>query len=193
MSNNNQLSNWWDESRLGNVESFGCIHHQLYPLLYRYIFKIIKDEDISQDLLQDVFVKLWERKETIGPIRFVKVYFFRTARSLAINHLKCLKNNNVPFEEGMEPDMAFSPEEVLVGNEHNAEVSKILTMALNTLPKRQREMIFLKYFDGWSYDEISAVTGINYQSVVNHVHRGIIQLRSGMVEMKPLQSCLLAG
>ncbi|MBD1362696.1 RNA polymerase sigma factor [Mucilaginibacter sp. ZT4R22] len=190
MSNNNQLSIWWDESRLGNVKSFGQIHHALYPSLYRYIFKIIKDDDICQDLLQDLFVKLWEKKEAIGAISFVKVYFFRTARSLTINHLKCIRNQNVPFEEGMEADFVFSQEEIVVKDESHSELSKMLTIALNTLPKRQREMIFLKYFDGWDYDEIAAVTGINYQSVVNHVHRGIVHLRNRTADKNSLNFLL---
>jgi len=50
------------------------------------------------------------------------------------------------------------------------------------LPRRQKEMIFLRYFDNWNYDQIAEVTGLQYQSVVNHVHRGINQLRVKLSE-----------
>ncbi|OCX52267.1 hypothetical protein BEL04_12380 [Mucilaginibacter sp. PPCGB 2223] len=101
---------------------------------------------------------------------------------MAINHLKNKHNQNVPLAEDMDVDVVFSHEEILVKKEHNLQMSHMLTTALNDLPKRQREMIFLKYFDGWKYEEIAQVTGINYQSVVNHVHRGILQLRTNMVD-----------
>ncbi|WP_139113025.1 RNA polymerase sigma factor [Mucilaginibacter sp. PPCGB 2223] len=182
MNINDQLSDWWNESLQGNIDSFGCIHCTLHASLYHYLIKILKDEDTCEDVLQDMFVKLWERKERLGPISFVKVYFFRCARSMAINHLKNKHNQNVPLAEDMDVDVVFSHEEILVKKEHNLQMSHMLTTALNDLPKRQREMIFLKYFDGWKYEEIAQVTGINYQSVVNHVHRGILQLRTNMVD-----------
>lgn len=182
MNINDQLSDWWNESLQGNVDSFGCIHCALYAPLYRYLIKILKDEDACEDVLQDLFVKLWERKERLGAISFVKVYFFRCARSMAINHLKNKHNQNVPLVEGMEVDVVFSQEEILVTKENKIQMTRMLTLALNDLPKRQREMIFLKYFDGWKYEEIAQVTGINYQSVVNHVHRGILQLRTSMID-----------
>jgi RNA polymerase sigma factor (sigma-70 family) len=189
---NSQLADWWNESRDGNVDSFGCIHCELYAPLYRYLIKIIKDEDACQDVLQDLFVKLWERKEKLGAISFVKVYFFKCARSMAINYLKNKHNQNVSFVEGMEADVVFSQEEILVKHENNSQAVRILTLALNDLPKRQREMIFLKYFDGWNYDEIAQVTGINYQSVVNHVHRGIVQLRTSLVDDRMFKTGCMA-
>ncbi|MES2276115.1 MAG: sigma-70 family RNA polymerase sigma factor [Bacteroidota bacterium] len=192
MNINTQLSTWWDESRDGNVASFGLIHHQLYPALNHYLLKIIKDDDICQDILQDLFIKLWERKAGFGPIQYVKVYFFRSARSMAINYLKSQKNHT-PLDDGhLAIDMEFSPEEVMVGLENDQAMNHLLASALNTLPKRQREMIFLKYFDGWNYDQIAEVTGIKYQSVVNHVHRAVIQLRQELTSDRQMQDCRIA-
>lgn len=193
MNKYDQLSGWWDESRQGNVTSFSYIHHHLYPILYHYVLKIIRDEDIADDILQDLFVKMWERKESFGAIYNVKVYFFKAARSMAINYIKSLKNHDSLTEDHQYIDIAFSQEDLLVNSENNAEVNRLLSVALNTLPVRQREMIFLKYFDGWNYDQIANVTGIKYQSVVNHVHRAILQLRSELTDCDKLQICRIAG
>ncbi len=192
MNKSDQLSQWWKESVQGNVASFSCIHHELYPMLYHYLLKIFKDEDISQDILQDLFIKLWERRATIGLIVNIKVYFFKSARSLAFNYLKCRKNQSVALTDDMDFDIEFSQEEILVNKENSAEINRMLTTALNTLPKRQKEMIFLRYFDGWDYDEIAEVTGIKYQSVVNNVHRGILQLRNELVSDVHFQNCRIA-
>ncbi len=192
MSKSIQLSNWWDESRHGNMSSFGQIHRNLYPLLYHYLLKIIKDEDTCQDILQDLFIKMWERKHHFGAIGNVKVYFFKSARSMAINYIKSHKNHDSLTDDHQCVDMVFSQEEILVNLENGRQVNRMLFAALNTLPSRQREVIFLKYFDGWNYDQIAEVTGIKYQSVVNHVHRAIIQLRSELVEDKQFQECRIA-
>ena len=189
MSNSNQLSHLWDESRRGNVEAFGAIHHELYPALLNYLLKIFKDEDISQDILQDLFVKFWERKETLGPIHNIKVYFFKAARSMAFNYLKSRKNQTLPLSDSMDIDLVFSQEDIQVTRESNLEVNRLLSVALNALPKRQKEMIFLKYFEEWNYAEIADVTGIKYQSVINLVHRGMLQLRSELADDRYFQRC----
>lgn len=192
MNKSNQLSGWWDESRQGNVASFGYIHHELYPMLFHYLLKIIKDEDICQDILQDLFIKMWERKENFGPICNIKVYFFKAARSMALNYIKSRKNHDSLTDDHQHIDIVFSQEEVIVNFENNSEVNRLLSTALNTLPGRQREMIFLKYFDGWNYDQIADVTGIKYQSVVNHVHRAILQLRTELTTDQQMRDCRVA-
>ncbi|WP_426581628.1 RNA polymerase sigma factor [Mucilaginibacter sp. R-33] len=182
MNNCNQLTTWWEEALHGNVKSFGRIHDELYSGLYFYLYKIIKDEDAAQDVLQELFIKMWERRITFGPIKNVKYYFFKSARSLAINFLKAARPEFVGLSASHDIDIVFSREDVLVLEETGREVEHMLALALNTLPKRQKEMIFLRYFDNWNYDQIAEVTGLQYQSVVNHVHRGINQLRIKLSE-----------
>ena len=172
-----QLAIWWEESRSGNVQSFELIHRRLYSGLYHYMLKIIKDDGATEDILKDLFVKLWERRERLGTITNVQVYFYKAARSMAINYIKSNKLKCVGDEEVC-VEIVFSHEEVVVLRENNVAKNKMLSDALNRLPKRQREILFLKYFDEWDYDHIADVTGIKYQSVVNHVHRAILQLRS---------------
>lgn len=184
MNNGNELTKWWEQTLVGDVKSFSRIHDTLYSPLYFYLFKIVKDEDAAQDILQDLFIKFWERKERFGPINNVKYYFFKSARSLAINYLKAYRPELLDLQNHKQVDVVFSTEDLLVSMEAGRETRQILAMALNTLPKRQKEMIFLRYFDEWNYDQIAEVTGLQYQSVVNHVHRGINQLRLKLTENK---------
>ncbi|MFC0518093.1 RNA polymerase sigma factor [Mucilaginibacter angelicae] len=184
MNNGIELTKWWEQTLVGDVKSFSRIHDTLYSPLYFYLFKIVKDEDAAQDILQDLFIKFWERKERFGPINNVKYYFFKSARSLAINYLKAYRPELLDLQNHKQVDVVFSTEDLLVSIEAGRETKQILAMALNTLPKRQKEMIFLRYFDDWNYDQIAEVTGLQYQSVVNHVHRGINQLRIKLTENK---------
>jgi RNA polymerase sigma-70 factor (ECF subfamily) len=184
MSNGTDLAKWWEQSLSGDVKSFGRIHDTLYSPLYYFLFKIVKDEDAAQDILQDLFIKFWERKERFGLITNVKYYFFKSARSQAINYLKTYRPEMLDLQKHKLVDVAFSAEEIIVNMESGHEAQQLLATALNGLPKRQKEMIFLRYFDDWNYDQIAEVTGLQYQSVVNHVHRGINQLRVTLAERK---------
>jgi len=192
MNKINQLSIWWDEARSGAVKAFGHIHHELYPLLYQYLLKILKDEDVCQDVLQELFIKMWERRERFGPIGNVRVYFFKAARSMALNYIKNHKSHDPLLDSHQYIDMVFSHEEIMVGIENNNEVNYRLSIALNSLPNRQKEMLFLKYFDDCDYAQIAEVTGIRYQSVVNHVHRAITQLRSELRTDHQIIACRVA-
>jgi RNA polymerase sigma-70 factor (ECF subfamily) len=192
MNMNDQLAIRWEKTRQGDVSEFGAIHQELYRVLYHYVLKITRDEIVSQDLIQELFIKMWERRERLGPIYNVKVYFFKAARSLALNYFKSQKNHLPIAEDQREIDLAFSQEEIWVNGENDIEFNRLLTLALNALPKRQKEMVHLKYFDGWTYEQIAEVTGINYQSVVNHVHRAMQQLRINLVDDKRVQSCRVA-
>jgi len=182
MNNCDELTKWWEETLNGDVQSFSRIHNTLYSALYYYLYKIVKDEDAAQDILQDLFVKLWERRQRLGPIRNVKYYFFKSARSLAITFIRCNKSESLHLNTGNQIDIVFSAEDILVDHEAGLEMKQMLSQALNTLPKRQKEMIFLRYFDNWGYDQIAELTGLRYQSVVNHVHRGINHLRFKLTE-----------
>jgi RNA polymerase sigma-70 factor (ECF subfamily) len=184
MNNGAELTKWWAQTLTGDVKSFSRIHDTLYSPLYFYLFKIVKDEDAAQDILQELFIKFWERKERFGPINNVKYYFFKSARSLAINYLKAYRPELLDLQNHKQVDVVFSAEDLIVNLENGMEARRLLAAALNALPKRQKEMIFLRYFDDWNYDQIAEVTGLQYQSVINHVHRGINQLRLKLSETK---------
>jgi RNA polymerase sigma-70 factor (ECF subfamily) len=166
MNNGAELTKWWAQTLTGDVKSFSRIHDTLYSPLYFYLFKIVKDEDAAQDILQELFIKFWERKERFGPINNVKYYFFKSARSLAINYLKAYRPELLDLQNHKQVDVVFSAEDLIVNLENGMEARRLLAAALNALPKRQKEMIFLRYFDDWNYDQIAEVTGLQYQSVI---------------------------
>jgi len=192
MNNSSQLTKWWEETLDGNARSFNCIHDNLYAGLFFYLLKIVKDEDAAQDILQELFIKLWERKERLGRITNVKYYFYKSVRSCAINYLKAARPELLDLQSYQCIDIEFSPEDIIVNRETGIQAQHLLASALNLLPKRQKEMIFLKYFDDWTYDQIAEATGLQYQSVVNHVHRGINQMRHIITENKRLAKPELA-
>jgi RNA polymerase sigma factor (sigma-70 family) len=96
---------------------------------------------------------------------------------MAFNQLKSAKIKSASLKHFIRPDVESSQEDILINEETNIQLQQQIARILNGLPKRQREILFLKYYDGWSYGQISEISGIKYQSVVNHVHRAVTQIR----------------
>nr|WP_294877309.1 sigma factor [uncultured Pedobacter sp.] len=82
-----ELAELWDNSVKGEQQSFALLHKSLYPYLFNYAVKRIKDEDVADDLLVDLFVKSWQNKLQIGSIADVKAYFHTSVRSMIINYV----------------------------------------------------------------------------------------------------------
>ena len=174
----NQLSELWNQVCAGEQKAYALLHHELYPGLFVYIRSILKDEDMANDLVQDLFIKLWVKKETIGKIENVKAYFYRTARSLSINLLRSLKMQQSRLTGFTDSEIQFSSEYLIIAEENNIALKKAVQQALNKLPSKQREIIYLSFFECLNYTQIVEITGIKYQSVVNHIYRAVRQLRA---------------
>lgn len=171
-------SELWVQAANGSPDAYALLHKALYASLYHYLLKMVKEEETANDIIQDVFVKIWTKKEQIGYIRNVKAYFFTVARSMAINHFRQQKIKTERLEEIHEVEIEFNHEDVIVATEANIELKQAVANALNNLPARQREIVYLKFYEDMDYYKIVEVTGIRYQSVVNHVFRAIQTLRS---------------
>ncbi len=173
-----QLSELWKHVCAGEQEAYALLHYELYPGLFAYTRSILKDEDMTNDLVQDLFVKLWVKKGSIGHIENVKAYFYRAARSLSINLLRSLKTQQSRLGNFSSDEIQFSMEDLIIAEEQNVSLKKAVHEALNKLPSKQREIIHLSFFESLNYNQIADITGIKYQSVVNHVYRAVQLLRA---------------
>jgi len=182
MSNTKELMELWQKACEGDQKAYAELHKNLYPGLFTYSVKILKDTELADDLLQDLFIKFWQNRIKIGSIAYVKAYFYRSARSIIINYLRSHKILETRKSKMPVPEMEFSQEEVILFTESDAKLKEQLANALNKLPARQREMIYMRFYENMDYMQITDICGIKYQSIVNHIHRGVQTLRKEMSE-----------
>lgn len=185
--NNNlpALSELWEAALNDDHRAYSLLYTNLCSALHSYLLQIVKDDELANDLLQELFGKLWHRRKQIGIVYNVKAYFFTALRSIAINHFRKVKFQTSKLEHFIQPEIDFSAEDILVSAEENVQFKYKMGVALNTLPARQREIIHLKYYEGMEYNKIAELTGIRYQSVINHVFRGLETLRA---EFRPYKT-----
>jgi len=172
-----ELSKLWDDVCNGNQGAYATLHTHLYPGLFIYAKGILKDEDQANDLLQDMFIKLWLKRTSIGKIENVKSYFYTSIRSIAFNYIRRTKLEDTKLASLIFADIQFSAEDIITERESNLKLKAVISNALNNLPSRQKEIIYLRFYESMDYNQIVDVTGIKYQSVVNHVHRAVQTLR----------------
>lgn len=167
----------WAGTLQGNQNDFAQLHTKLYPKLFTYGYKMLLDEDLTDDLLQDVFIKFWEQKEKIGEIKNVAGYFYRATRSSILNHIRHQKHRSTKLSLHTFSDAECSAEEVIVSGESEQHIKLMVGAALESLPKKQKEILKLKFFEDMEYVQIAELLDMRYQSVINTVYRATQVLR----------------
>lgn len=178
-TSNDSKENLWDEFLGGDLKALEQIFYTYYEDMYGYGLKLSTRPELTKDCIHELFVRLWERRESLSKVNSVKAYLLASLRR---SLLKKIKKKRKYFNDDKEPKEAasqihFSPEVILIQEELKAEKLESLYKALDQLPIRQKEVLYLKYFNGMSYDEIEEILPIKYQSIKNHVYRAISKLR----------------
>jgi len=136
--------------------------------VYRFILKCTKHEEDAQDIVQDAFEKVWMNKENIDGTK-AKSYLFSTAYHTMIDRIRKVKRIT-PLEEHHE-DMNFYTEEY-------TGTKEMVENAVNQLPADQKTVILLRDYEGYSYEEIGAMTQLSESQVKVYIHRARTFLRN---------------
>lgn len=168
----------WEALRQGEKSALETIYRREVAHLFRYGRRIVNDEALVEDVLQDLFIGLWRRRSSLGPTDSIRRYLLVALRRDLIRRLKQQTRYSGELEE-INLDTATGPaiDEALIKQESQASQKAYLQRALGQLSKRQQEVLYLKYFEGMEYKAIAEVLDINYQSVRNVASAGLKALR----------------
>ena len=169
----------WQSFREGDSYAFEQLVKQYYPLLLNYGNRLSKDREFVKDCLHDLFVELWNRKEKLDTIENLKPYLLLSFRRKLLGETKKIKwfreANEVTDDYALE--VQFTIESYLISKEVQHESLKRLKSNIEKLTKRQREVIYLRFYQELDYDEIAGIMEINYHSVVNLIYEALRMLR----------------
>ena len=168
----------WKSLKEGDLNAFSVLFESYYPQLHSYGLKISSDIALTEDTLQDFFLYVYEHRENLSDLETIAPYLFTSYKRFLIKVMqKNAKRQQTDFSNEVIVDVQFTPEEVITNQETEKFKKGNLTKLLNKLPSRQKEAIYLKYYSGLKATEISEIMGINYQSVVNTLHKAIKSLK----------------
>lgn len=175
---NEDVDDLWQSLRNGERNALDDLFRRFYNELFAYSYNIVADEELVKDSIQELFLGLWRRRESLSKATSVKAYLLVSVRRLILDSKLKERNRyerNRKYMEGVfEED--FTMNQVELDCETNTE-NKELLRVLNQLNGKQKETIFLRYYHGLSNEEIADVMDINYQSVKNNLSRAINSLR----------------
>ena len=162
--------------KAGDQSAFEAIYRKSVQPLYKYGNRFTKDQSLVEDAIHDLFLDLWNNRNSIGLTDSILPYLMTSLRRKLIKSMK--KSSAISYKESdneMDEVIEFSwPEK----SDQQIELKLKLKTMMSQLTSRQQEIIYLKYMRGLDYEEIGEVMGMKYQSVRNLVHRAIEKIRN---------------
>lgn len=166
----------------GNIEAFNLLYKQYWDKLYAFAYRISNgDKEVSQQIVQDVFVYIWEKKASLK-VDNLDSYLFQATKFQVYNYYRKRKIDTEYLEESFEAyltEIDFSEE---------SPVYDILYGAIEKLPEKRKNILLLNKIQGLNIEQIAEQLNISPQTVKNQLGSAIKQLR---VELKDVSVLLV--
>jgi len=170
----------WDKFRKGDADAFGELMRIHYQDLFNYGTRIAKDEELTKDCIQDLFLTLWEKRLTVNETSFVKYYLLKSLRRRIIKAID--KKRHSGAEKAFRLKLIFSAEDAVesevIRQENLSDLTHRMRKVLANLSARQQEVIYFRFYMDADIEEIAEIMELNRQSVYNLLHSSLKKLKS---------------
>ena len=185
----------WRRCLQGDRDAFGTLFEEQYVALFNYGLRLGGDPRRVEDIIHNVFLRLWERRRRLGQAQSVVAYLMSALRRELLRSRRgkgFFSRANWQSVEEREGRFSFCAETLLVRRETDELTREVVADMLNKLSVQQREVIYLRYFTNLSYTDAADVITLEYQSVVNLHHRALSSLRRNLKNRPALFAYLTA-
>lgn len=178
MSNKNSIPNkeLVERIRSGDQDAFEKLFHQYYSKLCVFSNGYVRSLDISRDVVQDVFIKIWDNRDHFYVHQSLKAYLYQAVRNQSLNFLQ-QKKQKLRLQERLTRQHAMSGGEEGESFLNTEELSQKIWKLVEELPERRRAIFILYRKHGLSYLEIGEVMGITRKTVENQMGKSLQFLR----------------
>ncbi|WP_247231498.1 RNA polymerase sigma factor [Telluribacter sp. SYSU D00476] len=166
----------WELLRAGDPAVFEQVFKSYYNFLYNYCLRLQDDEDEVKDCIQILFLNLWERREYLGPTTSIKAYLLASLRRLVLKRMKAGTIFQVIDPDTFDLQPELSSEAIMIRDQTVKDNLQLLQRALDKLPVRQKEALYLKFYGEQSFAEIATVMSISTRAVYKLVYKGLDSL-----------------
>ncbi|MDA0873538.1 MAG: RNA polymerase sigma-70 factor [Bacteroidetes bacterium] len=181
-----QFLRWSHGLLRSDATSYAELFDASYDALHRYALYIMHDDAAASDILQDVYLKLWQVRETIDPERSLRALMYQMVRNYALNHERQRKRHAAEAIEADHPSVGFDS---VNDDELDAAVLKErLQIWIDEMPERRREAFMLSRFEGLSHDEIASLMDLAPKTVNNHIVLALQHIRKKLDAFRDTES-----
>jgi RNA polymerase sigma factor (sigma-70 family) len=171
----------WRLFLAGDEQALSTIFRTYHDDLFNYGMKLAGNTEIVKDSIQEMFLKLWRNRQSLSETSNIKPYLFKALRRHIEDCTAIYNRYYFTDKPLLEFEVQLSREDFIINNQVSEETQKKVLTVLERLSPRQREAIYLRYFDNLEFENIAMVMGMNIQSVRNILHRSMQTLREMMV------------
>jgi RNA polymerase sigma-70 factor (ECF subfamily) len=171
--------------RSGDSSAFEELFNIYCQQLINFSRNYVTDKQIAENIVQDVFVSVWQARTKLDPTKMIKAYLYTAVKNNSLKHIRHFKIEN----KGIEGSAAYiiddeSPDKKLDGKELELKIHK----AVNELPEKCREIFKMNRFENLKYAEIAAILDISIKTVETQMGRALKKLRE---RLKPYLTMIL--
>lgn len=160
----------------GNETAFSELFNACHQQVAAYMFRITRNQSIAQDLVQDVFSKIWRNRAALAEVQQFEAYLFVICRNTAFNKLKQIARDHLHTKALalQQNESANGVEEIV----HYREMAALLNKAIHQLPPQQKKVYQLSREQGLSQEQIAESMGISLETVKKHMVLALRSLRN---------------
>ena len=166
-----------DELRNGNEDALFSLMTIYYKDFFKYGLKLTTDRNLTKDVIQQFILHIWGNRAKFNLVENVESYLFVSFKRFMIRELQKISRHNSIHVENTN-DVEYQDEEFMIVYQQNELLQKMLFKAIESLPRRQKELLLLRYYEQLSFEEISQKTLLSIRTIYNNLHEALKKLRS---------------
>lgn len=159
-------------------KAFQLVYEKYSRQLISFAASYLPDISDAEEIIQTVFVELWENRAQLDPQRFAKNYLYKVTVNKVFNHLKrkVIERKYLQYIEALDMNTFNEAEKKI----YHEELDAILKQVLEQLPEQQRKIFYLSRWDGLSHKEIADQLQISVRTVENQIYRAVKYIRENI-------------
>jgi RNA polymerase sigma factor (sigma-70 family) len=163
----------WARFKDGDNDALSLLYSEFAHELYSYGLKVVNDEHLVKDCIQEVFIQLINKRKSLDVTSKLHVYLFKSLRNKIIEELRSKKRKQDIINLIDGDDLLFerNAEQKIIDSEKDKSIKSRIDSLLAQLPSRQKEIIYLKYTEGLDYDDIAELLQIDKASARTLLYR----------------------
>jgi len=181
----------WLRVAEGDKQAYAEVYRFYYRRFYNYGRKFTDEEALVEDAVQETLLTVWDKRHTLASIEYAGTYFYTSFRYTLLGKLK--QQQRVFIKGATNEELEFGVDKILIAKETEAGLKEQLGKALITLTARQREAIFLRFYEGLSYEEVASVLNITIKATYKIMARALAHLKENLILSSGLLLFLFQG
>jgi RNA polymerase sigma factor (sigma-70 family) len=163
----------WHSFKNGDKQAYAVLYQRYFEVLYRASLRITADRELVKDCIHDLFITIWKNRNNLSQPNSVKAYLLSAVQRKLKRQTARLRSHQTDIGKVKTPPLSDCREHQLIEDQTELEQRYIVDKALDTLTKREREAIYLKFYGNLSYKEVAEVMTIRVDSIYNLISKGI--------------------